>query len=398
MFSPKVSLDGVLLFSLAIPLVMKHRISPGKTPYWLFGIIFLALLLYFFLKNLRQKRYLIWLIIFLTIGTAYFSSIVVRHQIAPEFGVHDIILQLESAIQFFLQGQNPYAMTYFGTPLEKWHYSEKVVNPALYHFVMPPFYLLFSLPFYFLSISILGFFDGRLPLIFGFIGILVILSKWIKNKEKRNLALILFAFNPATVDYFLEGRSDFYMFFFLFLSLWLLSKKKVILSAVSMGLALGVKQSAWPILPFYLSYLLFKGKFKWLMKALVALLITSAAIYGPFLIWDFRALLDSTIFYLSGNLPTGYPISGYGLGMLLYQLGIIKDLQDYYPLFIWQVIFGLPVMILLMHWMKKKNTIKRLLLSYGVFLFVFWYLARYFNNSHLGYLSSVFLVGYFIEN
>lgn len=410
MSGPKISLDAILLFALSIPFVMKYRISPGETPYWLFGLIFFLLFIYFFLKKSRIKTAFIWAIIILTIGNAYFSSIIVRRASAPEFGVHDIVLQLESAIQFFLQGKNPYAVSYFGTPLEKWHYGENVVNPALYHFVMPPFYLLFSLPFYFLSISLFGFFDGRLPLIFGFLGGLGILSNWIGNSEKRNLALILFAFNPATVDYFLEGRSDFFMLFFLLASLYLLSMRihaggkadsrgyGLIASGLLMGLAFSVKQSAWPILPFYLAYLWFKGKWDWLLKAGVTLFLTIVIFNLPFLVWDYKAFLNSIIFYLAGSLPTSYPVSGYGFGMVLHELGFIKDLQGYYPFWFWQVIIGLPLMVLLVKWMRKENTVKRLLLSYGVFLFVFWYFARYLNNSHLGYISSVFLVGYFVDS
>lgn len=409
MSGPKISLDAILLFALSVPFIMKYRISPGETPYWLFGLIFFLLFIYFFLKNSRIKTWLIWVIIILTIGNAYFSSIIVRRATAPEFSVHDIILQLESAIQFFLQGKNPYAVSYFGTPLEKWHYGENVVNPALYHFVMPPFYLLFSLPFYFLSISLFGFFDGRLPLIFGFLGVLGILSKWIGNSEKRNLALILFAFNPATVDYFLEGRSDFFMLFFLLASLYLLAKtrtqtdgkadiNRLMWSGVFMGLAFSIKQSVWPILPFYLAYVWFRGRLRWFLQISVPFFLTIVIINIPFLLWDSKAFLNSTIFYLSGSLPTGYPISGYGFGMVLHELGFIKDLQGYYPFWFWQAIIGLPLMVLLVKWMRKENTVKRLLLSYGVFLFVFWYFARYLNNSHLGYISSVFLLGYFIDS
>jgi len=130
---PKITLDGVILFMFAVPFIMKYRISPGDTPYWLFTAIFLLLLSYFFVAKNSIKTMLVWLIILLTIGSALFSSIIWRHRVAPEFGVHDIILQLESAMRFTLDGVNPYKTTYFGTPIEKWHYSDNELNPALYH-------------------------------------------------------------------------------------------------------------------------------------------------------------------------------------------------------------------------------------------------------------------------
>ena len=39
------------------------------------------------------------------------------------------------------------------------------------------------------------------------------------------------------------------------------------------------------------------------------------------------AFLESTILFLSGNATHSYPISGYGLGMVLNDVGIIKDIN-----------------------------------------------------------------------
>lgn len=400
----KISLDSILLFVLVIPFIMTYRLSPAETPYWLFGLIFLGLLSYlvFDLVNFRQKVVnkiklgLLWLLIVATVGSAFYAAIIVRHQTSPVYNIHDITLQLESAIQFFLQGKNPYAVTYFGTPLEQWHYSTTEVNPALYHFVMPPFYFLFALPFYFLSLPIFGFFDGRMPLLFLFLALLILATKLIKDPPKRLLFLILLAFNPAILGYTLEGRSDIFMFTFLFLALFLLQKERLSLSGIPMALAFSIKQSVWPILPFYFAFLYLKKKnFLQTLKLLSPFILVFGIITVPFFLWDQKAFLDSTIFYLSGNTLNSYSISGYGLGMVLYQLGIIRDLHQYYPFQIWQILIGFPLLIILLRFLKKMPTVSRLILVYGIFLFVFWYLSRYFNNSHLGYLSMVFITAFF---
>src|SRR3989344_5084178 len=115
-----IKLDTVLLFALLIPFIMNYRISPDTTPYWLFGVIFFGLLsyisldLFFSLRiDLRNKLKMIVLsfLIILSIGSGIFSEIVVRHQTAPIYGVHDIILQQESAIRFLIHGNNPYSAT-----------------------------------------------------------------------------------------------------------------------------------------------------------------------------------------------------------------------------------------------------------------------------------------------
>lgn len=399
-----LSLDSILLFTLVIPFIMTYRIGPGDTPYWLFAVIFLSLFTYLVLdllhfgENLyhRLKYILLWFVIVAVIGSSFISAMIVRNQTAPVYMVHDIILQQEAAIRFFLDGKNPYAVTYFGTPLEQWHYSSVDVNPALYHFVMQPFYILFALPFYFLSIPVFGFFDGRMPLLFLFASLLILAAKLVKEKGKRLLFLILLAFNPAILGYTLEGRSDIFMFAFLFFGLLLLEKKRFFWAGIPIALAFAVKQSVWPILPFYIAFLYFRQKsFTKTIKSLLPFIATLIIIIGPFLLWNTQAFLDSTVLYLSGATTNSYPVSGYGLGKLLLQLGAIKDAQQYYPFHIWQIVIGLPLFIVLIKFLRNLPTVSRLILVYGIFLFIFWYFSRYFNNSHLGYLSLVFITAYF---
>ena len=105
--------------------------------------------------------------------------------------------------------------------------------------------------------------------------------------------------------------------------------------------------------------------------------------------------MDSTVNYLSGSAAHSYPISGYGFGMLLAELGFIKDLTEYYPFQVWQILTGIPVLVLLIRYLRNNPNVSRLIITYGIFLFIFWYFSRYLNNSHLGYLSMVFITAYF---
>ncbi len=396
LLSPKISLDGVLLFALAVPFIMKYRLSSGETPYALFTVIFLVLISYFFVQKEKVKTALVWLVILLTVGTGLVASIAVRHQVAPVYGVHDIILQLEAAIRYLVNGTNPYAATYFGTPLEDWHYSETEVNPALFHFVMPPFYLLFSLPFYGVSNILFGFFDGRLPLVFAFFGTLTILTLWVKP-HVRPLALLLFAYNPGTLDYFMEGRSDFVMHVFLLWSLFMLYKKRYMLSALVLALAFGVKQSIWPFFPLYWFYMYHQKKSA-VLSSLIGFSIVFFILTVPFLLWDAQAFIDSTVLYLSASGQENYPISGYGFGMLMKEAGVITDIHGHFPFYLFQAGIGLPVLGLLLIWLREKPTLQNLLFAFGIFLLVFWYFSRYFNNSHIGYISCILLTSYFLPS
>ena len=392
--NPTDDMGAIILFALVTPVLMTYGLSTGNTPYWLFGLIFLLLGINLFLRKDKHRIILTWSVILITVGSVFFSSVIVRSQVAPVHGVHDIILQLEAATRYLTKGVNPYVADYFGTALEEWYYSDTAINPALYHFVMPPFYLLSFIPFYFFGAHFFSIVDGRLPLFFAFVGILWILNK-IVPKEDRALALGLFAFNPATLSFFLEGRSDIQMFWWLLLSLYVLGRKQFVWSGILMGLAFATKQSAWPIFPLYVAYLYFSTTKSSLIKGVFSFTVAFGLVTLPFLLWDARAFFDSTILYLNGSLPTSYPISGYGIGMMLNQFGLIKDLQGYFPFWIYQLIFGLPVLVYLINYLRKKPTVRNLLFSYGIFLFVFWYLSRYFNNSHVGFLTSIFIVAYF---
>lgn len=380
------ALSSVLLFALSIPIVMQYRILPIEgTPYWLFGILFALLTI----NILKPKSYLLWVILTIVLGGTTWTTIVDRSKTAPVYGVHDIILQQEAAMRYFLEGKNPYKETYFGTPLEEFHYAEignpDAINPALYHFVMPPWYLLFPFPIYAISIPLLGYFDGRMALLVAMAGLLIVLGRWFKDKSLATLAVILTALSPATVDYFIEGRSDVFALFWFVWSLYLLEKKKFFWSSIIFALAVASKQTIWFAVPFY--FLSTKRKY------FFASVLAATAIVAPFLVWDAQAFINSTVRYLQGTTSYGYPVSGYGLGMVLYELGFIKNLHAYYPFILWQIIFALPVAIFAIRWFLKKPTSSRLLLGYAFTLLVFWYMSRYFNNSHLGYLSSVFVLG-----
>lgn len=399
-----IRLDTILAFVLIVPFILSHGIWSSGTPYWLFALIFVSLLFFIFIDinkvsskiYEKSKSIIVWSLILSIISGAFVSEIILRHQSLPIFRIHDIVLQQEVAIRYLLVGKNPYQEDYFGTPLEQWNYSATDKNPALYHYVMQPFYTLFAMPFSFVSGRLFGFFDGRIPLIFLFFITLVLAHLLIKDGEKKRSFLLLLAFNPAMLPYVIEGRSDFFMLGFLFSALFFLSKEKMFVSAIFMGLAFAVKQSVWPILPFYVAYLWFREKdLKRLIKTVGVFVTVFGVIVLPFFLWNPKAFIDSTILYLTGATEHAYPISGYGFGMLLNQLGVIKNFKDNFPFVIFQLLFGIPLLIYLLKHLRQNISVKSMILVYAVFLSVFWYFSRYFNNSHIVYISILITMVYF---
>lgn len=403
------TVDAGLLFVLSVPIVMKYRILPTEgTPYWLFGILFLLLALNIFISLFptavskyvavgRAKLIITWLVIAIVIGGTTVTAIADRHRVAPAWTVHDIILQQEAAMRYLIHGKNPYKETYFGTPVESFHYDElgkPAVNPALYHFVMPPWYLLFPFFFYTPANKLFGYFDGRMVLLFCLAGTLLLLGRFIKNEKLKLLAMALVALSPGVADYFIEGRSDAFALFWLLAALHFLEKKRFLISSVIFGLAMISKQTVWFALPFYAVavWKMTKETLAASFRPLLVAAIVAFVLTFPFLVWDWRAFIDSVILYLSGGTTHGYPISGYGLGMVLHDLGLIKDLHGYFPFVLFQVVFGIPIAIAGLRFLVKKPVMSRLLFGYAATLLVVWYFSRYLNNSHLGYISTVFIL------
>lgn len=393
-------LDSILLFALSIPVVMKYRILPvDGTPYWLFGLLFILLVgncLLSFFGNNRYKNWFLVVALVITVGGTSITAMVDRAKTAPVYKVHDIILQQEGAMRKLIEGKNPYKDTYFDTPLVEFNYDEpgntEAINPALYHFVMPPWYVLFPFAFYYTAIPAFGFFDGRMALLFTLVLLLGFVWYWFRDKALARIAMVLTALSPSVVDYFIEGRSDVFALCWLMGAIFFLGRKKYLWSGLFLGLSLMSKQTTWFIVPFY-ALVLWKQNRKmfWRVGAAVALVV--AVVATPFLVWDSRAFFESVVLYLTGNTLTSYPVSGYGLGMILHEFGVIADIHAYYPFIYWQIAFAFPVLVFLCFWVWKKPTESKLVISYAVFLAVYWYMSRYFNNSHLGYLSMLFVLG-----
>ena len=105
-----IRLDTVLAFVLLIPFILSHGIWPRATPYWLFTLIFIALLTLVFLDinkisnkiYEKSKNIILWSLILSIISGAFISEIILRHESLPIFRIHDIVLQQEVAIRYLL--------------------------------------------------------------------------------------------------------------------------------------------------------------------------------------------------------------------------------------------------------------------------------------------------------
>lgn len=154
-------------------------------------------------------------------------------------------------VSYFVENmQNPYEEFYGKNAGESFPY------PALMLYLL-------SAPIFIADIFIdlelmsdqLKYFLLRLPLLIADIGVLVILSSWLKSKSSKKL-LWLYWFSPVLIYIsFIHGQLDVIPIFFLFWSLDNLFKRRALLSGVIFGLALSAKTMVIISLPFIALYL-----------------------------------------------------------------------------------------------------------------------------------------------
>lgn len=353
---------------------------------------------------LLTKWVVVLMIVLVFDVTSTITWIQLRHGEGPERHIHDGALQVEEAIKLLLTGRNPYGFDYSSTPMYEWQGLHD--NPALHHFVYLPFLTLCSAPLHLLSRAALGWYDQRFVILLCILGCVIVLPKLARTMEGKLSAVMLGLLNPSLALYLPEGRNDVFTLFWLLLSLAALQGGRVLVAAALMGLTFASKQSAWPMAPFFLAYVWWRHpepharlvgrlrNFPW--KATAALTVPFAACVLPFLCWDFNAFVDDTIRYQTGTTAHSFPIrglQGYGFGSAVLIWGWVKQDTDYFPFWIFQALAGLPLLALLLRWQQKGNSIARMLIGYGLLLFVTQYFARAFHDNYWGYIVTIVGLG-----
>lgn len=413
------SLDFIIIFSLGFLFLMNW----DQAAIINFIGFFLLCLVYFLLdqkifataegenldKLYRWKKILLFSIIGFVLAITLVAHIAWRAE-NPDLPIHDNVQQMEPAVEFLLQGKNPYAEDYFKTELAKSSYimttqGQVFLNPALYHVIKLPFHILASVPVHLVSKALINFYDERLTYLIVFIFSIFALFS-LPNERRHKFALVAFyAFNPLFLGFLVSGRDDVFVLSWLVFTFYFLKKEKLLLSSLMLALACTSKHTAWFLVPFFYIYLYIKytngisgfvSKIKLLFKKTWALPVIFLAIMIPFIAWNPLAFYQDTIAYPAGTLTTSYPINGYGLSVLFYKLGLVKNLTDYLPMWVIQI----PITLLLYYLLLKKqffdNNLGRMIGCYAVLIMVYWLLSRFFHDNYVGFVSQMFLLAYFL--
>ncbi len=311
---------------------------------------------------------------------------------------HDGLFQTEAAIQYLLNGKNPYAENYWHTPMANWQRGELPwTDSPIYHNAYLPFLFISSIPFYWASQTVLGWYDQRFVYLLTYIGVLALLPLIVTRQRDKLMMLLIFGLNLLAAFYLSEGRNDIVVIFGLLLATTLLARRHINASALVLGLTLAVKHQAWFFLPFYFVYLL-PRPMSWqslraALRRILPMFIAATVMIIPFLFWDARAFIDDTLLYLIGATEHSFPIKGWGFSTLLLATGVIPSAEAQFPFGVLEVVFGIPTLILLLRWQWRENTLQRVWVGFAVLSFVVEYFSRFFNDNYVIFVLQALMIG-----
>jgi hypothetical protein len=278
-------------------------------------------------------------------------------------------------------------MDYVGTALERWQdYKD---NPALYHFVYPPFLLILSLPFEAAGQAI-GFYDQRVVHLLFYVGLLLLLHRPLKDHPFGVAAAALIALNPWFGPFVVGGRNDVVLVF------WAVAAWRAMVSGHRMyawlllGMGIATKTFFLVAAPFVVA----AHRREWAPCAallLAPLLMTSL----PFLVNDAPSFLEDVFGAPAGLGDHPFEIRGwgsFGFANLVLALGLVRSPSDYFPFSIFQFAALLPCAAYGGRSVLRDGGFGNVLLWSSVAIFAVLFFGRFIHDNYIGTLLSLVVI------
>src|SRR5574341_174866 len=351
----------------------------------------------------RWKWFVLLLLVVTIVVAPTAAAILERQRTSPENYIHDGAIQVEEAGRFFMAGKNPYEEDYTEPPMINWPAEAEgpSSSPALFHLVYLPLIFIVSGLADAALRPLLGWYDVRLLFLAALIGSIMLINRVTATFQHRALLLIASVFIPLTLPYLVEGRNDVVISFLMLLTVFFLLRERPLLAAFTLGLSCSVKQTAWFATPYILLYISGEGKpverIKRVVWPAVVFGLTLGGLALPWAAMNPGAFIEDTFTYLSGRIPTSYPIYGIGFGKLILSIGVAKSAQEYFPFSTFQLGVGLPILLITLWRQWRANTLSNALIYSTLFLFTAGYFTRTFSENYLGYLVGQLFLGFLVK-
>lgn len=402
-----------VLFSIAV-FILLNRWGAGilHDPVYMAGLttlgfLYAAISLFRSRWSLHVRIIMVLIIACVTTILPTISNFQNRQKSLAEAFINDSALQIEIAGRYILLGINPYSESYEQTDLAKWKYVDdagNTINPALYNNVHPPLLLMVSALEYRIFSQLLGWSDIRVIYLFAYVSILILAWRKFGVTQQLLLFLVFVAANPLFTTFISQGTNDVVVLALLLWSLFMVERKgsSLLMAGGLLGLALATKQTAWVAAPFVFFRLMAIKPRRTVWPFIAGTITTALLCYLPFIVWNAGAMINSIVLYISTNTTTLtpiHPIEGIGFSAVLPALGIVKTIYSQYPFMIVQLSALIAVWIFYLFVKRHpatKNTSHELFFI-AMATAVVWFFSKYFLQSHLGYIVTLFGCAYFWE-
>ncbi len=303
----------------------------------------------------------------------------------PDRYCHDSVPQFEEAIRMVRRGDNPYAQDFRGTRLESWRDGEFRENPALDHFVYPPFLLLVSVPFESAFRSVEAY-DQRVVMLLFFLAYFALLARRLREHPNGVGIVAIAALNPWFAAFVVEGRNDAAMLFWI-AAAWLLHEAGCRRRGhLFIGLALATKTLLLPVVPLVL---LAERKERLLAGVLLLAPIVLTSV--PFLAADAPSFLEDVVGAPAGWGKNPFEMRGWGgFGFANVVLALhLAGKRDPFPFWIFQLGALLPVLWHALKSLRLDGSFSNVLLWTAASAFVMLFFGRFIHDNYIGALLAI---------
>ncbi|MBA3946367.1 MAG: hypothetical protein H0X37_17620 [Herpetosiphonaceae bacterium] len=320
--------------------------------------------------------------------------------------VIDWPLQIEAGSNLLLQSKSPYGYDYALTEMKLW--SERANfpgNPALHHAIHLPMNFLLAAVVLPVWRALFGWTDARILLIPAYVLVIVFAPRLCDRWEDGHALRIILALNPILVDSFEVGLSDYLLLALLIATFTLRRSGRTRAAAAMLGVAVATRQFSWLLVPAYLAaewWTLPEQPIRVHVGALTRrvwpLFAVVSAVILPFLLLDGRNFYADVIAFGSGGVTDAYPIGGlntFGISAFVAFLQQGLGYRFTFPWMLVQLAAVLPVLGYTIVLQCRHNTLRRLVLSYGVVLAIFMFTGRFMHTNYLGFLFAILVLAYF---
>ena len=325
-----------------------------------------------------------------------------RYIYGSPYGTHDGAVQSEVAGDMLRRGINPYQANFKGTEFTVFHqphFGDKT-NPVLDHYPYPPLILIANTVLVTLAHLTHLPADSRLLTSAAMIWLLWYWLRQTPDAKTKTWIALLTVLNPLVTFYPLVGFNDILFVIPMLLSAATAARGRWLASGVLMGLALAAKQTAWLALPLWLVWLWRQSSnssHRMFWRPAAAALLVVTVFYLPFIIWNAGAMWDDLVRFVSGAIPSTFPISGDSWWQFLVIFRYVPTPWVTNAAWPWELLAMAVAYPLGIWWLAKRATAVQWLTSSILVITVVSLANRYFNENYISAIVTL-IIGAVILN